>query len=109
MKSWKKHGYAVAAASMLLSLLVLGAAVAEDPSYVETIESWQAEREVNLKKDSSWLTVAALYWLREGENWVRVPQVQTTLCYQKARRLMSLGCSSSKTAPQRSRPLTASP
>ena len=70
MKSWKTHFYAVGAASMLLSLLFLGAAVAEDPSYVETIESWQAEREASLKKDSSWLTVAGLYWLREGENWV---------------------------------------
>ena len=76
MKSWKTHVYAlravgvVGAASTLLLLLSLGAAVAEDPSYVESIESWQAERETNLKKDSSWLTVAGLYWLREGENWV---------------------------------------
>jgi len=70
VRSWKKHVYAVGVASMLLSFLVLGAAVAEDPSYVETIESWQAEHEANLKKDSSWLTVAGLYWLREGENWV---------------------------------------
>ena len=42
----------------------------EDAVYVEGIESWRAEREANLKKDGSWLTVAGLYWLREGENWV---------------------------------------
>ena len=49
MKSCKTHFYAVGTASMLLSLLFFGAAVAENPGYVETIESWQAEHEVNLK------------------------------------------------------------
>ena len=58
------------AASMLLSLLLLGAAVAEEPGYVETIQNWRSELEANLKKDSGWLTVAGLYWLREGENSV---------------------------------------
>jgi len=43
---------------------------AEDASYVEEIEAWRAEREANLEKDDSWLTVAGLYWLRDGENWV---------------------------------------
>jgi uncharacterized protein (DUF1684 family) len=42
----------------------------EDSSYVREIESWRVEREANLKKDGSWLTVAGLYWLRPGENWV---------------------------------------
>jgi uncharacterized protein len=41
---------------------------AEDASYVKEIETWRAEREANLKKDDSWLTVAGLYWLRDGEN-----------------------------------------
>lgn len=42
----------------------------EDSSYVREIENWRVERETNLKKDGSWLTVAGLYWLRPGENWV---------------------------------------
>jgi hypothetical protein len=42
----------------------------EDSSYVREIENWRVERETNLKKDGSWLTVAGLYWLRQGENWV---------------------------------------
>jgi hypothetical protein len=42
----------------------------EDASYLREIESWRVERETNLKKDGSWLTVAGLYWLREGESTV---------------------------------------
>jgi uncharacterized protein (DUF1684 family) len=42
----------------------------EDGSYAREIESWRREREANLKKDDGWLTVAGLYWLREGENWI---------------------------------------
>jgi uncharacterized protein (DUF1684 family) len=41
----------------------------EEPAYVERIEIWRVEREADLQKDSSWLTVAGLYWLRDGENW----------------------------------------
>lgn len=70
MKSLNKHVHAVGALSMLVSLMWFGAAVAKDPSYVEAVTTWRAEREQSLKADSSWLTVAGLYWLREGENWV---------------------------------------
>ena len=41
-------------------------AVAVD--YEEEIEAWRVEREANLKADDSWLTVSALFFLREGEN-----------------------------------------
>lgn len=68
MKSFTRYCVAVGTVTLAASLWVY--AEAEDPGYVQTIESWQAEREANLKKDSSWLTVAGLYWLREGENWV---------------------------------------
>jgi uncharacterized protein len=43
---------------------------AEDTAYVKEVEAWRAEREANLEKDDSWLTVAGLYWLRDGENWI---------------------------------------
>jgi uncharacterized protein (DUF1684 family) len=70
LKSLSKHFYAVVAALMLFTLVLLGAAGAEDPGYIAAVENWQVEQEANLKKDSSWLTVAGLYWLREGENAV---------------------------------------
>lgn len=52
--------------AILLPLAGLG----EDVSYQKEIESWRVQRETNLKKDGSWLTVAGLYWLREGESTV---------------------------------------
>jgi len=52
--------------AILLPLAGLG----EDASYQKEIDSWRVERETNLKKDGSWLTVAGLYWLREGESSV---------------------------------------
>ena len=35
--------------------------------YEEEIEAWRVEREASLKADDSWLTVSALFFLREGE------------------------------------------
>ena len=72
MKSRTKLGYAVGAAIVFLTfmLVIVSASNEEDPGYVDSVKSWQAEREENLQKDRSWLTVAGLYWLREGENWV---------------------------------------
>jgi len=52
--------------AVLLPLAGLG----EDASYQREIESWRVERETSLKKDGSWLTVAGLYWLREGKSTV---------------------------------------
>jgi uncharacterized protein (DUF1684 family) len=56
----------VVSAAVFLALAGFG----EDASYQKEIESWRAERETNLKKDGSWLTVAGLFWLREGESTV---------------------------------------
>jgi hypothetical protein len=53
----------------LVALIPL-AGLGEDVSYQKGIEAWRVEREANLKKDGSWLTVAGLYWLRPGENTV---------------------------------------
>ena len=74
VKSRRELGYAAGAALAFLGLtlvvVVVSASSVEDPGYVGRVKSWQAEREENLQKDGSWLTVAGLYWLREGENWV---------------------------------------
>lgn len=38
--------------------------------YAKEIEKWRSERETNLKKETGWLTVAGLFWLKEGTNTV---------------------------------------
>lgn len=37
-------------------------------TYGQDIERWRHEREASLKADGGWLTVAGLFWLKEGEN-----------------------------------------
>ena len=38
--------------------------------YAKEIEKWRAEREGKLKSETGWLTVAGLFWLKEGINTV---------------------------------------
>lgn len=38
--------------------------------YAREVEKWRSEREANLKKETGWLTVAGLSWLKEGTNTV---------------------------------------
>ena len=38
--------------------------------YVKGIEKWRSDEESNLKKETGWLTVAGLFWLKEGINTV---------------------------------------
>jgi uncharacterized protein len=47
---------------LLAGVLLLGA------SYETEILTWRAERESRLKSDDGWLTVAGLFWLKEGRN-----------------------------------------
>jgi uncharacterized protein (DUF1684 family) len=37
-------------------------------TYHDEIRRWQADRERRLKADDGWLTVAGLFWLKEGKN-----------------------------------------
>lgn len=39
-----------------------------DPLYLSEIEQWHAKRIENLKKETGWLNLVGLYWLKEGEN-----------------------------------------
>ncbi len=41
-----------------------------ETEYPKEIEKWRQEREANLKKETGWLTVAGLFWLKEGTNTV---------------------------------------
>ncbi len=42
-------------------------AIADD-NYTDEIEAWRVEHEAQLEADDGWLTVSALFFLREGEN-----------------------------------------
>jgi uncharacterized protein (DUF1684 family) len=49
-------------------LLLLLVNAAPQAPYQTAIEQWRQQREADLKADSGWLTVAGLFWLKEGKN-----------------------------------------
>lgn len=50
-------------------LCFIPVSAASGPSaYQASIENWRKEREQRLKAPDGWLTVAGLFWLKEGEN-----------------------------------------
>src|SRR5690242_5996642 len=38
--------------------------------YVKAVEKWRSDEETNLKKENGWLTLAGLFWLKDGVNTV---------------------------------------
>ncbi len=48
--------------------MVCAFAMAGGDAYVTSIERWRAEREAALKAEDGWLSVAGLFWLKEGDN-----------------------------------------
>lgn len=58
--------------SILLLAIVLGflASAHGQTEYVKTIEKWRSDQEKNLKKETGWLTVAGLFWLKDGVNTI---------------------------------------
>src|ERR1044072_2065193 len=56
----------------ILLAIVLGLFVSAraGTDYVKAIEKWRSDQEVDLKKETGWLTVAGLFWLKEGINTV---------------------------------------
>ena len=57
------------AAGFALGSVAPGAAPTA-PSYVRELQQWRSTREEKLKAPTSWLAVAGLFWLKEGENSV---------------------------------------
>ena len=55
---------------LVLALLAAGIApsVAGDEAYRAQVKAWREDREARLKADGGWLTVAGLFWLKEGPN-----------------------------------------
>jgi uncharacterized protein (DUF1684 family) len=56
----------------ILLAIAFGCAISAQAQtdYAKGIEKWRSEREANLKKETGWLTVAGLFWLKEGINTV---------------------------------------
>ena len=52
--------------------LLMGMAPAADThtdrGYQEQIRKWRADYEASLKQDNGWLTLAGLYWMKDGDN-----------------------------------------
>jgi len=51
-----------------LATLSLAGAEVGDSAYRAEIQKWREGYEADLKKDSGWLTLAGLFWLKEGSN-----------------------------------------
>ena len=57
--------------TVFLSLLVfLIGACSSNQAYRSEINKWRADHEADLKKDDGWLTLAGLFWLKDGVNSV---------------------------------------
>lgn len=57
--------------SVLLPIVITGCNKKKDidiAAYKKDIEQWQAKRAEGLKKEDGWLSLAGLFWLKEGEN-----------------------------------------
>lgn len=48
----------------------LSVCVNAQSEYIKSIEKWRVERENGLKSEDSWLTLAGLFWLKDGVNTV---------------------------------------
>ncbi len=55
--------------ALVLTFGLLVSAGAQN-DYNKEIEKWRAEQEQNLKKETGWLSVAGLFWLKEGVNTI---------------------------------------
>jgi hypothetical protein len=61
-------GKCAAGTAVLLAAGLLLAAEPAPADYAAGIQKWREERETRLKSDGGWLTVAGLFWLKEGPN-----------------------------------------
>ncbi len=52
--------------------------------YTAEITEWRKNREAKLRADNGWLTVAGLYWLKQGENWLGTIPSSNVLLPKKA-------------------------
>ena len=55
---------------LLATIFVCLTSTRAQTEYVKAIEKWRSDEERDLKKEDGWLTLAGLFWLREGVNTV---------------------------------------
>ncbi len=60
--------YIVLFCSAALLVAIPACDKAEDPVFVEAEMAWRQARDQNMRQPDSWLTIAGLYWLEEGDN-----------------------------------------
>lgn len=53
---------------LFVSVMAAAQPVASDPAYTAEIEQWRQAREARLRSADGWLSLAGLFWLKEGEN-----------------------------------------
>src|SRR3984893_573713 len=57
--------------SILLAIVFVFLTSAQaQTDYIKAVEKWRSDKENDLKKETSWLTVAGLFWLKDGINTV---------------------------------------
>src|SRR5947209_2831417 len=56
--------------TMILAFFVAGSAGQRPRGYKDEIAGWRAKHEADLKSDTSWLTLAGLFWLKSGINTI---------------------------------------
>lgn len=61
-----KRSFIVFLAAIYVSITAANAQTA----YVKEIEKWRSDHEIELKSENGWLTVAGLFWLKDGVNTV---------------------------------------
>src|SRR5215813_6771086 len=54
---------------LAIVLVSLGTVLAQS-DYAKAVEKWRSDEETNLKKENGWLTLAGLFWLKDGVNTV---------------------------------------
>src|SRR3954465_6131902 len=54
---------------LALVLVSLGCVLAQS-DYVKAVEKWRSDEETDLKKENGWLSLAGLFWLKDGVNTV---------------------------------------
>lgn len=54
---------------LAIGLVFLTSAHAQT-DYIKAVEKWRSDEESDLKKETGWLTVAGLFWLKEGINTI---------------------------------------
>jgi uncharacterized protein len=66
---WRGRGWARRLALAAVALAVAGGiAIAATEDYAVEIQKWRRDREARLRSDDGWLTVAGLFWLKDGPN-----------------------------------------